>query len=77
MSVMFELDELVFYSQLLPLEIGDETGIGRKAVGFLNERIFQAAVLGPKLFDTVLRRHSTSCCQMMHTSTNMLTPFGA
>ena len=75
-SVVFEFDDLVFYSQLLPLEIGDEIRIGGEAVDFLIERIFQAAMLGPELFDTILRRHSTSCFQMMHTSGVMLTPIG-
>jgi hypothetical protein len=46
-------------------------------VYFLIESIFQAAMLGTKLFDTVLRRHGTSCCYQMRHERVMLTPFGA
>jgi hypothetical protein len=34
-------------------------------------------MLGTELFDTVLRRHSTSCCNQMRHEHPMLTPFGA
>jgi hypothetical protein len=58
---MLELDYLVFYSQLLSLQIGDDVEVGEWSVDFLIESTFQAAMLGTKLFDTIWRRHGTSC----------------
>jgi hypothetical protein len=73
---MLELGDFVFYSQLLPLQIGHNVEIGEWSVDFLIESAFEAAMLGTKLFDTVLRRHSTSCCYQMRYEHPMLTPFG-
>ncbi len=73
---MLELSYFVFYSQLLPLQIGNDVEIGEWSVDFLIESAFEAAMLGTKLFDTVLRRHSTSCCYQMRHERLMLTPFG-
>ena len=73
---MLELGYFVFYSQLLPLQIGHDVDVGEWSVDFLIESVFQAAMLGTKLFDTVLRRHSTSCCNQMRHEHYMLTPFG-
>jgi hypothetical protein len=73
---MFEQRYLVFYSQLLSLEISHEVGVGEWPVDFLIESVFQAAMLGTELFDTVLRRHSTSCSNQMRHERLMLTPFG-
>jgi hypothetical protein len=68
---MFELGYLVFDSKLLPLDIADDVQVGQRSVDFLIESVFQATMLGPKLFDTVLRRHGTSCWdQMMHERLN-------
>jgi hypothetical protein len=58
---MLELDYFVLYSEFLSLELSDGVEIGNGAVNFTIERMVQAAMLGPKLFDAVLRRHSTSC----------------
>jgi hypothetical protein len=58
---MLKLNYFVFYSQLLPLQIGHDVEVGEWSVDFLIESVFQAAMLGTKLFDTVLRRHGTSC----------------
>ena len=57
---MLELGYFVFYSEFLPLDVGDGVEIGKGAVYFAIERIVQATMLGTKLIDTVLRRHSTS-----------------
>lgn len=73
---MLELNYFVFYSQLLPLQIGDDVEVGEWSVDFLIESVFQPTMLGTKLFDTVLRRHSTSCCNQMRHERYMLTPFG-
>jgi hypothetical protein len=73
---VLELGYLIFYPQLLSLQIGHDIEIGEWSVDFLIEGIFQAAMLGTKLFDTVLRRHSTSCCNQMRHEQAMLTPFG-
>jgi hypothetical protein len=73
---MLELDYFVFYSQFLSFQIGDDIEIGKWAVDFTIERMIQIAMLGTKLFDTVLRRHSTSCCNQMRHDHLMLTPFG-
>jgi hypothetical protein len=73
---MLELDYFVLYSEFLSLELSDGIEIGKGTVNFTIERVVQAAMLGPKLFDTVLRRHSTSCCNQMRHERLMLTPFG-
>jgi len=74
---VFEFRYLVFNSKLLPLQIGNDVQIGQRAVDFLIEGTFKQTMLGPKLFDTVLRRHGTSCCNQMRHEHLMLTPFGA
>jgi len=58
---MLEQRYLVFYSQLLSLQVGHDVQVGERSVDFIIESVFQAAMLGTKLFDTVLRRHGTSC----------------
>ncbi len=73
---MLELGYFVFYSEFLSLELSDGIEIGKGTVYFAIERVVQAAMLGTKLFDTVLRRHSTSCCNQMRHERLMLTPFG-
>ena len=73
---MLELNYFVFYSEFLPLQISDNVEVGERSVDFLIESVFQATMLDTKLFDTVLRRHSTSCCNQMRHEHLMLTPFG-
>jgi hypothetical protein len=75
---MLELGYAVFYSQLLALQVGNDVEVGQGSVDFLIESGFEALMLSTKLFDTVLRRHGTSCCdhQMRHEAL-MVTPFGA
>jgi hypothetical protein len=74
---MLELGYSVFDPQLLSLQVGDDIEVGKRSVDFLIESAFQAAMLGTKLFDMVLRRHGTSCCYQMRHERLMLTPFGA
>jgi hypothetical protein len=74
---MFELDDFVFYSELLAFQIGDCVKVWRGPTDFLTQDLLQVAMLGPELFDTLLRRHSTSCGKQMRYERAMLTPFGA
>lgn len=74
---MFEFGYFVFDSKLLPLQAGYDIDVGERSVDFLIESAFQHTMLGPKLFDTVLRLHGTSRCNQMRHEQVMLTPFGA
>jgi hypothetical protein len=58
---VFELDDLVFYSQLLALQVVQDIVIGQRAVGFLIDGILQAAMTSPEGLYTILQRHGSSC----------------
>jgi hypothetical protein len=51
--VSFELDDFVFYSKLLPLEVGHRFGIRRRAVHFSVEFRFEMGVPGAERFETI------------------------
>ena len=53
---MFELDDLVFYSELLALQVVDDIVIGQGAVDFLIDGVLQTAMTGPEGLDTILQR---------------------
>jgi hypothetical protein len=53
--VVFELEDLVFYSQLLALEIGDRRGIRQRTADFLVDLILDVRVPGTERFDTILK----------------------
>ena len=54
MARVLELSDFVFYSQLLPLQIGNDVKVREWSMDFLIESVFQPTMLGTKLFDTVL-----------------------
>jgi hypothetical protein len=53
--LMLELENLVFYSQLLALEVGDRRGIRQRTAGFLVDLILDMRVPGTERFDTILK----------------------
>jgi hypothetical protein len=53
--MMLEFEYLVFYSQLLALEIGDRRGIRQRTTDFLVDLIFDMCVPGTERFDTILK----------------------
>jgi hypothetical protein len=53
--VVFELEDLVFYSQLLALEIGDRRGVRQRTADFLIDLILDVRVPGTERFDTILK----------------------
>jgi hypothetical protein len=57
---VFELDDLVFYSELLALEVAEDFVVGQGSMDFLIDGLLQAAVTGPEGLDTILQRHETS-----------------
>jgi hypothetical protein len=61
---VFELDDLVFYSEFLALQVVEDLFIGQGAVDFLIDGILQAAMTGPEGLDTILQRHGSSCKKM-------------
>jgi len=77
LSSVFELDDLVFYSQLLALQVVDDVVIGEGAVDFLIDGILQAAMTGAEGLDTILQRHGSSCEKARAADPLMLTPIGA
>jgi hypothetical protein len=50
---MLKLDDFVFNAQLLALQIGNGIEIRRGSADFLADNLFETAMLGPKIFDTV------------------------
>jgi hypothetical protein len=60
LSSLLELDDFVFYAQLLSLEIVQDVVVGQGAVDFLIDGLLQAAVTGPEGLDTILQRHGSS-----------------
>jgi hypothetical protein len=57
---VFERRDFVFYSQLLPLPVGDESQIGQGAMGFGVDGFLQAAVTRPEGLDAIVSRHGSS-----------------
>ena len=53
---MFELDDFVFDSEFLALQVVEDLFIGQGAVDFLIDGILQTAVTGPEGLDTILQR---------------------
>jgi len=54
---MLEIVDLVFYSQLLALEVADRLGVRQWAADFLVKLTFEVSVPGAERFDTILQRH--------------------
>jgi hypothetical protein len=50
---MFELDDFVLDAEFLAFQIGDRFDVRRGSGDFLTQRVFQAAMKGSELFDTV------------------------
>jgi hypothetical protein len=55
--VSFEFEDLVFYSKLLPLEIGDHFWIWCRPADFFIELCFKAGMPGTEAIETILKRH--------------------
>jgi hypothetical protein len=53
----FELEDLVFDSELLALEVGQGFGVGQGSADFLVQFRFEMRVAGAKRFETILKRH--------------------
>jgi hypothetical protein len=53
--VVFELEDLVFYAQLLALEISNRRGIWQRTTDFLVDLILDVRVPGTERFDTILK----------------------
>jgi hypothetical protein len=53
---VFELDDFVFDSEFLALQVVEDLFIGQGAVDFLIDGILQTAVTGPEGLDTILQR---------------------
>lgn len=57
---MLEFGDLVFYSELLTLQISNMVGIGQGTAEFAIDFLLQATMAGPEGFDTILQRHDSS-----------------
>jgi len=55
--LVFELENLVFYAQLLPLDIADRLDIRERSTGFSVEFFLEVSVPGAERFNTILQRH--------------------
>jgi hypothetical protein len=53
--LVLELEYLVFYAQLLALEVGDRRGIRERTADFLVDLILDMRVPGTERFDTILK----------------------
>ena len=51
---VFDDRDFVFYSEFLPLQRDHDVEVREGTVGFLIEGFFQAAMFGPKRFNTIL-----------------------
>jgi hypothetical protein len=61
---VFELDDLVFYSEFLALQVVEYVFVRERAMEFLIDGILQSAVTGSEGLDTILQRHGSSCEKM-------------
>jgi hypothetical protein len=55
--MVLELEDFVFYSQLLALQISDRLGVRRGSTDFVVDLVLQMRVLGAKCLDSILLRH--------------------
>jgi hypothetical protein len=56
---MFELEDFVFYSQLLTFEIGEHRGVRQGAADFPNDLALNVGVPGTKRFNTILKHQAS------------------
>jgi hypothetical protein len=73
---VFELDDFVFDTEFLALQVVEEIFVGERAVDFLIDGVLQGAVTGPEGLDTILQRHGSSL-EKVGAAHSMLTPIGA
>jgi hypothetical protein len=57
---VFEVEDFVFYSELLALQVGEGFNIGHRSTDLLIDGLLQGAVTGPEGLDTILQRHGSS-----------------
>jgi hypothetical protein len=57
---VFEVEDFVFYSELLALQVSEGFDIGHRSADLLIDGLLQGAVTGPKGLDTILQRHGSS-----------------
>jgi len=57
---VLELDDFVFDSEFLALQVVEDIFVGERAVNFLIDGVLQAAMTGPEGLDTILQRHGSS-----------------
>jgi hypothetical protein len=55
--VSFELEDLVFYSEFLPLEIADHFWIRQRPADFPVQFRFEICMPGTERIETILKRH--------------------
>jgi len=57
---VFEVEDFVFYSELLTLQVSEGFNIGHRSADLLIDGLLQGAVTGPEGLDTILQRHGSS-----------------
>jgi hypothetical protein len=57
---VLEVEDFVFYSELLALQVSEGFDIGHWSADFLIDGLLQGAVTGPEGLDTILQRHGSS-----------------
>jgi hypothetical protein len=57
---VFELDDFVFDTEFLALQVVENIFVGQGAMDFLIDGILQGAMTGPEGLDTILQRHGSS-----------------
>jgi hypothetical protein len=53
---VLEVEDFVFYSELLALQVSEGFNIGHRSADLLIDGLLQAAVTGPEGLDTILQR---------------------
>jgi hypothetical protein len=57
---MFELDDFIFYSELLALQISNMVGIWQGTAELAIDFLLEGPVTSPEGLDTILQRHGSS-----------------